>query len=744
MIRKIMYFFMAVLYVISVGAWRSPDGINLDVDCVSEGKSQSILDNGLRLQDDIEGSSSTDTWLIMLYQNADDEILEQDIFIDLNEAELIGSSDQITIVSQMDRYDGAFDGDGDWTGAKRFLVSQDDDLETINSEEIEDLGEVDSGDKDTLIEFATWAIESYPANKYVLILSDHGAGWTGGWNDSDPVEESQFTTNDIDLALALIIDQTGIDGFELVGFDACLMSHLEDLSAVAPYARYAVASEETEPSLGWAYAAFLSELEENPAMDGGELASIIVDAYISQDVRIVDDDARVVYLEEMGYEEDDITQEIFEDEMSSDVTLTAIDLSKLIDIDQAVSDFVVTLLDFDQAEIAKARSYAQSFESVFGEEDPSPFIDLLNFANLVKNNLQDDAISEAVDQLSSAVDEAVLNEKHGKDKPGASGFALFFPTSNLVQETYEDYANTATRFAKATLWDDFLLYHYTGEKIDITAADIDLMKPQYGGSEVEVAQFESIDVPQFESFEAPGSGEVGLTPITLSEEEISLGESVVLSTTVSGKNIGYIYIYTEYFDEDSDSYITVDTDYVDIGETREYGGVLYPDWGDDETFDLEVEWSPVIYFITDGVDEVFAGAEPEIFGKSAKDTIYQVWGTYTFTASSQSRAAVMYFNGEGVMQNIFGFVDENGTGAPREITPGKGDQFTVEEEWYVFEGDDPEGEFQYFDGGTLTFGSQRFKMISDDTLAGEYVVGIVIENLDGQTYEEFAEVSVFE
>ena len=37
-------------------------------------------------------STSGNSWLVMLYQNADDQILEKDIYIDLNEAELIGSS----------------------------------------------------------------------------------------------------------------------------------------------------------------------------------------------------------------------------------------------------------------------------------------------------------------------------------------------------------------------------------------------------------------------------------------------------------------------------------------------------------------------------------------------------------------------------------------------------------------------------------------------------------------------------
>jgi len=36
--------------------------------------------------------ASDDTWLVMLYQDADDKILEQDIYVDLNEAERVGSS----------------------------------------------------------------------------------------------------------------------------------------------------------------------------------------------------------------------------------------------------------------------------------------------------------------------------------------------------------------------------------------------------------------------------------------------------------------------------------------------------------------------------------------------------------------------------------------------------------------------------------------------------------------------------
>ena len=51
-------------------------------------------------------SKAGQTWLVMLYQDADDRLLEKDICLDLNEAEKAGSSNRVKIVAQMDRYNG--------------------------------------------------------------------------------------------------------------------------------------------------------------------------------------------------------------------------------------------------------------------------------------------------------------------------------------------------------------------------------------------------------------------------------------------------------------------------------------------------------------------------------------------------------------------------------------------------------------------------------------------------------------
>ena len=69
----------------------------------------------------------------MLYQDADDKILEKDIYIDLNEVERIGSNDRVQIVSQVDRFQGGYNGDGDWTDTRRYHITQDQDLQRVRS-----------------------------------------------------------------------------------------------------------------------------------------------------------------------------------------------------------------------------------------------------------------------------------------------------------------------------------------------------------------------------------------------------------------------------------------------------------------------------------------------------------------------------------------------------------------------------------------------------------------------------------
>jgi hypothetical protein len=690
-------------------------------------------------------SSDGQTWLVMLYQDADDKILEEDIVVDFNEAERVGSNDQVHIVAQVDRYNRGFQGDGNWDSTKRFYVTYDPDLNRTSSQEIMDLGEANMADGDTLVDFVTWAVETFPADKHVLILSDHGMGWPGGWSDNTPggrgpddiplasVTGDELFLMELDEALEDIRAQTGLEKFELIGLDACLMGHVEVFDALAPHARYAVASQESEPSLGWAYTGFLKDLVNNPDMDGSDLGRLIVDTYIEEDQRIVDPQARAEFLGRGspmsgifgmlgGMSAEQLVQQ-----MENDVTLAAVDLGAMPELMDSLNNLSFTLQNAKQQTVAQARTYAQSFTSIFGKNVPASYIDLGNFLQLLIRESGNPDVAQAADKVLSALDNAVIAEKHGSNKRGANGVSIYFPNSQLYSNPNtgpESYTSIADRFASESLWDDFLSFHYTGQTFE----------PAQG----------TLAVPsQGTKITAPGAGKIEVSPITQSADVAAPGQTVILSTDISGENIGYIYFFTGFLDRASNSLFVADMDYLENDDTREVGGVYYPDWGEDE-FTLEFEWEPLMFAINDGMDSELALFSPEDYGASPEEAVYTVEGIYTYADGGEQRDARLYFNNNnGLLKQVYGFSSQGATGAPREIIPQIGDTFTVLEKWMDMDEHGKVVKVTMQEGDTLTFGEQPFKWEELDAAPGEYIVGFIVEDLDGNSFPVYTQVTVY-
>ena len=676
-----------------------------------------------------------DMWLVMLYQDADDKILEQDIYVDLNEAERIGSSDNVHIVSQVDRFRAGFSGDGNWTDTRRFYLTYDPDLDRVSSQEMMNLGEVNMSSGDSLVDFVTWAVESYPSDNYVLILSDHGMGWPGGWTDPDPggrgpdnVALAQATGDqlflmELDEALAEIRRQTGIDKFELIGMDACLMGHVEVFDALAPHAKYAVASQEVEPALGWAYTGFLANLLADPDVDGSDLGKYIVTTYVDDDQRIQDDNARAAWLGRGGFFGIPSALQLSR-QIGDDVTLAAVDLQKMPQVMDNLNNLAYLLQSDNQRGIAEARNYAQSFTSVFGRSVPPSYLDLSNLVSLIKQNSSLPQVQQAADALQASIDDAVILERHGQKKPGATGMSIYFPNSQLYRNRTagaESYAEVATRFAANSLWDDFLAYHYTGR--------------QFAPAE------QSLVVPDTTQVVAPGQGAITVSALQVSDDSVDIGETVELSADIEGDNIGYIKFFAGFRDEASNSIYIADTDYLDSGEIREVDGVYYPDWGEGP-FTLSFDWEPIVFAIDDGDKRVTALFEPEVYGASADDAVYSVDGIYTYVDGEQYRATMYFNNTDGLMRDVYGFNGSGTAGAPREILPSPGDTFTVLEQWLELNaGGQAAGTVTEL-GERVDFGNQQLAWIDLDAAAGPYVVGFLIEDLDGNVTPAYAEVTV--
>jgi hypothetical protein len=207
----------------------------------------------------------TKDWTFIFYGAADND-LGFHISSDIGEIEKVGSTEDVNMVAFLDTAR---------RGAKRMYIEKDVDSEE-NSRSYS-LGEVDSGDPETLIEFASWTIENFPAEKYALVINSHGSGVDRS-TAFDHKTENSISTEELGMALNKISELTG-KRLDLVGTDACLMQTIEMVVEIAESVQVYVANAKQSVASGWHYTEIMSKLVENPAMDGVELGDIIVSEY---------------------------------------------------------------------------------------------------------------------------------------------------------------------------------------------------------------------------------------------------------------------------------------------------------------------------------------------------------------------------------------------------------------------------------------------------------------------------------
>lgn len=648
----------------------------------------------------VNHTSGLPEWTIMVYSAADDVVLEENMWFDVNEMELVGSTDQMNVVVQIDRYDGAFTGDGDWTEARRYLITQDSDLSHIASPVVQSLGEIDTGDPQTLIDFVTWSMEQYPAKKYALVMSDHGGGWTGGFSDMS-AGDSALTMPEIVSAMEDIRAATGVDKFEVLGFDACFMGQIEVFGSLYPFSNYMVASEEVIPAYGWSYAGWLGDLAQNPAMDGSGVANSIVSTYVVTDT----------YLTEVRATPDDISQE------ESTTTLSAIESARVPDVIEAMNDFIAAIAVIDQEQVAEARTYTRKYFSLFGDDAAPTFLDLSNFAGILRERTDDQDVLQAAAQLKAAISAAVVSEKHGEDMAGSNGIAFHFPDSDIYYFTELNaefppyYAESSYKFLEQSVWDEFLAYHYTGEEF----------APQPG---------ETTSPSRTATIVAPGASEMTIGPVQISDTDITGDEVVTVSTDVQG-NVAYMHTALYFWDEASQSYWIGDVSYYVADNTTTIDGVNMPDYGE-SPIHVEYEWSPSLYALTDGTHEAFVLLQPYEYLSTDGQTVYEVYGQYTEVTGGIPVEASLFFDADGNFLYAYAYpdTDDNGASSPVEITPQIGDTFSDYVQFYTYDAnDEPIYNYELSDD-VFTWGEEGFSFYTSYPADGQYAVGIIAYDFD--------------
>ena len=124
---------------------------------------------------------------------------------------------------------------------------------------VEQRDTVNMGDAQSLSDFLLWAYNAYSAEKYGLILWDHGGGSVKGVCYDENFGGDALKLPELKTALSAFYEGSNRK-LDFIGFDACLMATVETLFTVGPFVNNMVASEELEPSGGWDYKVLLENL----------------------------------------------------------------------------------------------------------------------------------------------------------------------------------------------------------------------------------------------------------------------------------------------------------------------------------------------------------------------------------------------------------------------------------------------------------------------------------------------------
>jgi len=340
----------------------------------------------------------------------------------------------------------------------------------IISEVIDDKGfvippskEVDSGDVGVATKFVEFTTKNFPSERNAHYIWNHGSGiyraHRGGnarsVNALGPVGSffetvsgtgakvrgsnskvfasddygSEMHLRDVNAFMAPAVRNLG-RAVDIVGFDACLMQHVETAYQYKGLANILVASEELEPGAGWDYEAFVGALAKNPNMSPPQLAKVQVDTFVK-----------------------------FYQATGDDATLSALDINATANtlvpaLNELAAELTAALPTEKQA-ISNARNQTQ----VFYNRDAA---DLGDFLKRFSANSRNPRVGAAAAKMQQAMNQSLIAEGHtGPSVGGATGIQVYFPTATMsVNPRYDDPG--FLKFAETKGWSSFL-HAFTGK-----------------------------------------------------------------------------------------------------------------------------------------------------------------------------------------------------------------------------------------------------------------------------------------
>lgn len=558
-------------------------------------------------------------WTILHYTDVDNN-LEGAAFNDYYEMQSVGSGEGVNIVTQLDRAEGYEDRFGDWTDTRRFFidyvapqpeldsageraalveyfvakgygtaadiqpqVDAMDDATVHNIFEnanvgvsfdqtaVEELGEVDMGDPQSLVDFIEWGVNNYPANHYMLIIGSHGAGWRGIGPDDGGAEPSILDLPEIDSALTTAREDLGLGKLDIIGFDACLMAVTDVAVMLEPHADYVLFSQEVIPGNGWEYFNSITSMQQNPDWDAFQVGSSFVDNYMD-------------YYAGKG--------------ARTKLGLSLVETAGLPTLLDSLQNFA-SVVGADEVNLLTALGTARNNSQLFGTSlgdraDYYSYVDLRDFMNWfsLQTTITEDAYN-ASQEVLAAYDGAVVYSRADSKLPRANGLGIYLPSGPVF---YEAYGGTYPTMAPSAFafWQDYLNQFYTTIATELDGSALQL---EIGNVFTVAGNASTLDNPVV-FFDAGGKGVVNLS-------------------------------YTITYVQDDGTRIIVDSSPISYTTTLPTGETIYeyPNELTASTFNWSVEFP----YVSDGTNKVIS----LLNSSSSSGNEVTVQGTYVNAEGSQ-------------------------------------------------------------------------------------------------------------
>ena len=342
-------------------------------------------------------------------------------------------SDNITVVIQTGgatRWENTFINPNK---TQRFVITKD-----RYFEEVENFPLQRATDPNTLSDFLRFCKDDYPADHTMLILWDHGGGPFGYGHDSI-FGGGNMSLKTVNQALSNVYKPDPENpAFDIIGYDACLMSNLEVTHSLYGFASYYALSEESEPNSGWNYIGLLEKMSEDPTMSPAAVAQAVADTYTDYYME------QNIGFQYIGY--------------SDNVTFAVLDAKKAEELYKAYSELTKHQLKDAAEDISVLAEIGRC-----SDNSPHMASDAYDIYNLVDlgcyADLMIDNYPEECAEISRLVDETILYHRQNGSLADTQGISIYLPGSissynglhyflNYVYDICEDPYTQALYFYK--------------------------------------------------------------------------------------------------------------------------------------------------------------------------------------------------------------------------------------------------------------------------------------------------------